>query len=268
MGTLVLPSYGLQIDVYHENKLDPVILVETSGSPTTLTLIVWEDVSTVDQRALRDLIGEYGSPVLSGGRQDVILDRTLFTGSPHLTGLKSSNQFTVSVDVTGPGSPNSTTTLSATITGSTARTYPQLASALTAALTDVTVNFVNGTRLRFTTDVAGSNARIEIGRFGTLFNPASPLRGFFGFSDPLIGVSTLREVFELNRNVSNVLFSEKYSFVNRKRRPYMNQPSQLRTQYFDSGSLPIGSPLVGVWRFLGTNILAGSPNVTPPWLLP
>ncbi len=268
MGTLALPSYGILIDVYHENKLDEVVLVETSGSPTTLTLIVWEDVSTVDQRALRDVISKYGSPVLSGGRQDVILDTQLFTGSPHLTGLKGNNQFTVSVDVTGPGSPNSTTTQSVTITGSTARTYPQLASALTAALTDVTVNFVNGSRLRFETTVLGSNARVEIGRFGTLFNPASPFLGFFGFSDPLIGVSTLREVLELNRNISNVPFSSKYSFVNRKRRPYLNVPSQLRTEYFDSGSNSFGSPSNGVWRRLGTNELSGSPNVTPPWLLP
>ena len=177
------------------------------------------------------------------------------------------------IDVTGPGSPNSTTTLSATITGSTARTYPQLASALTSALNNVDVAFVNGNALRFSTTAVGHDAKVEIGRFGTLFNPASPLLGFNGFNKPRIGVSTVREVLELNRTDANVLFSDRYSFVVRGRRPAINQPQILplrgfRTEYFDSGSNSFGSPAVGVWRILGTNALSGSPATVPSWMLP
>jgi len=272
MGTLALPSYGILIDVYHENKLDEVILIETTGSPTTiLTLIVWEDVSTTDQRALIRVFEQYESSPpsdgLSPGRQTVSLKTSQFVGSPHPTGLRGGKQYTVTVDVTGPGSPNSITSQTATIQGSNAQTFPQLASALTSALNDVDVVFLGNT-LRFSTTASGSNAKVEIGRLGTLFNPASPLLGFNGFSKPRVGVSTVREILELNRTGANVLFSDKYSFINRKRRPYLNQPSQLRTQYFDSGSSPIGSPLEGEWRFLGTDLPVGSPNVTPPWLLP
>ncbi len=273
MGSLALPSYGNQLDVYHEDKLDDIIVLDQVGSPVAVTLIVWEDVADTDQRALRDVLSEYGSPVLSGGRQDVKLDTQLFTGSPHRTGLRGSSQYTVSVDVTGPGSPNSTTTVSGTIAGSAAQTFPRLASALTAVLTDVNVNFVNGNALRFSTTAVGSDAKIEIGRFGTLLNPASPLLGFFGFKKSLVGASTRQEILELNRTDANVLFSDKYSFIIRKRRPFRNvafeiSTGKVRSEYFDTGSNSFGSPSVGVWRLLGTNALSGSPNTSPSWLLP
>lgn len=277
MGTLALPSYGTQIDVYHENKLDPVIILEQTGSPVvSLTLIVWEDVATTDQTALTKLFGQYGSPVLSGGRAVVKIDSRQFVGSPHPTGLKK-GPYTVTIDVTGPGSPNSSTQRTASITGAAA-TFPQLAAALNAAFSDVNVTWT-GKLLIFTTTAVGSNAKVTIGRFGTLFNPASPLLGFNGFRKPLIGVSSAREILELNRTDANVIFADRYHFVVRRRRPYVNQVvdetpvAARRTEYFDSGSLGVfGSPSfdlgLGVWRLLGTNVLSGSPDTTPSWLLP
>ncbi len=266
MGNVALPSYGNEIDVYHENKLNDILILETAGSPTAITLIVWDDVADTDQRALIKLFNQYSFPATdTAGRHTVKIDTQQFVGSPNPTGLASGGKYSVTVKVTGPGSPNTSTLTTATINGQT--TFPQLAASLSAAFSDVNVVVTNG-GLQFSTVAAGSNAKVEIQRFGTLFNPASPLLGFNGFGKPRVGVSTTREVLELNRNRTNVLFSDRYSFVIRKRRPYLNQPSQLRTQYFDSGSFPIGSPREGEWRFLGTNALVGSPNVTPPYLLP
>ncbi len=272
MGNVALPSYGKQLDVYHEQRVDEIIVLDEIGSPTKVTLIVWDDVADTDQRALIQVFGQYGSPVLSSGRQTVSINTSQFVGSPHPTGLKGRGQYTITVDVTGPGSPNSITSQTATIQGSDAQTFPQLASALTSVLNDVDVAFVNGKSLRFSTTAVGSNAKVEVGRFGTLLNPASPLLGFNGFKKPRIGVSTAREVLELNRTGANVLFSDRYNFVVRGRRPAINQPQVeplggFRTEYFDSGSNSFGSPAVGVWRLLGTNALSGSPATVPSWML-
>ncbi len=273
MGNVALPSYGKQLDVYHEQRVDEIIVLDEVGSPTKVTLIVWDDVADTDQRALIQVFGQYGSPVLSPGRQTVKFNTRQFVGSPHPTGLQEGAQYSITVNVTGPGSPNSITSQTTTIQGSNAQTFPQLASALSSALNDVDVAFVSGNSLRFSTTASGSNARVEIDRFGTLLNPASPLIGFNGFHMPRIGVSTAREVLELNRTSANVLFSDRYSFVVRGRRPAINQPQTdplggFRTEYFDSGTNSFGSPAVGVWRLLGTNALSGSPATVPTWMLP
>ncbi len=279
MGSQPLPSYGNQIDVYHENKIDDIIVLDQVGSPVKVTLIVWEDVADTDQRAMTALFRRYGSPVTSGGRQTLNINTREFVGSPHPTGLKGSDRYTVPVNVTGPGSPNSVASQTVSISGSDAQTFPQLASALTTALTDVDVLFVNGNALRFSTTALGANAKVEVGRFGTLFNPASPLLGFNGFNTPLVGATTRQEILEVNRTDTNVLFSNKYNFIVRGRHPYINRAfaittGKVRSEYFDSGSNSFGSPRVGEWRKLpgsgspNTNNPSGSPATSPDWLLP
>ena len=271
MGNVALPSYGNQLDVYHEDKLDDILVLEESGSPTAVTLIVWDDVADTDQRALIKLFNQYSFPATaSAGSHTVKIDTQQFVGSPNPTGLGDGGKFSVTVKVTGPGSPNTSILTTAIINGRS--TFPQLAASLSAAFSDVDVTVTNGA-LQFSTVAVGANASVEIQRFGTLFNPASPLLGFNGFSRTRVGVGTTRNVLELNRNHANVLFSDRYSFVVRNRRPYINQPQILplrgfRTEYFDTGSNSFGSPSVGVWRILGTNALSGSPATTPSWLLP
>ncbi len=271
MGNVALPSYGNQLDVYHEDKLNDILVLEETGSPTAVTLIVWDDVADTDQRSLIRLFSQYSFPAISTeGRHTVKIDTQQFVGSPNPTGLKGNRNYSVTVEVTG--SPN-TSTLSTTATISGQPTFPRLAATLNAEFSNVSVTVTNTGDLQFSTVATGSNSKVEIQRFGTLFNSASPLLGFDGFGRTRVGTSTTREVLELNRNNANVLFSSRYSFVVRKRRPFINQPQILplrgfRTEYFDTGSNSFGSPSVGVWRLLGTNELSGSPNTTPSWLLP
>ncbi len=273
MGNVALPSYGNQLDVYHEDKLDDILVLETSGSPTTaVTLIVWDDVADTDQRALLKIFGQYSFPgTPTEGRHTVKIDTQQFVGSPNPTGLKSARNYSVTVSVTGPGSPNTSILTTATISGQP--TFPRLAASLSAEFLDVNVAVTNTGGLQFSTVATGANSKVEIQPHGTLFNPASSLLGFNGFGRTRVGVTTTRDVLELNRTSANVLFSDRYSFIIRKRRPYLNQPQILplrgfRTEYFDTGSNSFGSPSVGVWRLLGTNALSGSPATTPSWLLP
>ena len=261
-----LPSYGTQIDVYHRDSLNDVLVVSQTGSPTTLQVIVWEDVSTTDQRDLVRLFNYYGFPVTpTPGQQTVLFDTRSFVGSPHPTGLRGNDSYTVTVRVTGPGSPNTSVDTTATITGSSAPTFPQLAAALNSKFTDVDVTW-NGNKLVFATSASGAHARVEILPFGTLLNPASPLKGFNGFGTNRVGASTTLEALQLNTNPANVVFSKIVSLVTRKRRPGNNRPAGIVTEYFDSGSASFGSPSVGVWRLLGTNELSGSPLTTPSWV--
>lgn len=272
MGTISPPAYVGEIDLFHNSKVEDVLVLEASGSPTALTLIQWDTIATPDQLMLINLYSKYGFPTSPApGRHIVKIDSTLFTGSPHLTGLKGSDRYTVKVRTTGPGSPNTLNDITVTIKGSNAQTFPQLAATLSAAFADVSVSVKANNDLLFTTTAVGAGAFVEVQRLGTLFNPASPLLGFNGFTKPLVGVDTTRDVLELNRNDSNVLFSDRYNYIVRKRRPYINQPQIIplrgfRTEYFDSGSNSLGSPRQGVWRLLGTNALSGSPATAPSWL--
>jgi hypothetical protein len=268
MGTLALPSYGQQVDVYHENKLDDVLVIASTGSPVvSLTLVVWDDVSTSDQRRLINLFGEYGFPVTTGtsGFQTVKIDTNQLTGSPRSTGLGANKKYNVTVHVTGPGSPNTFTERTATING--AQTFPQLAASLNAQFSDVTVA-MRGSDIRFTTVATGTSAKVEIQKFGTLFNPASDLLGFGGIGRAFVGASSTLEVLQLNRNPANVPFSDTVNLIIRKRRPYQNVPSNIRTEYFDSGAASLGSPATGSWRFIDTDQLTGSPNTRPSWMQP
>jgi len=266
MGNVTLPAYGTQIDVYHRNKTQDVLVLERAGSPTSVTLIIWDAVSTRDQTDLIALYAQYGafavgSPGTSGWHSARI-NTSQLTGSPLPSGLVSSNQYTVTALI-------GKTEQTVSVLGSTAQTLRSLASQLNARFTGVNVTLDSNNDIRFETVATGSRARVKISSTGTLFTPASSLNGFDGFNTQRLGVSSTKEVLTLNRNNANVKFSDRYNFIVRKRRPYMNRPLitglLARLEWYDTGA---GSPTTGVWRLLGTNELTGSPNTDPDWLLP
>lgn len=257
MGNVTLPAYGTEIDVYHRNIPQDVIVLEKAGSPTSVTLILWDAVSTRDQTDLIALYAQYGafavgSPGTSGWHS-VKINTSQLTGSPLPSGLVSSNQYTVTALV-----GNTEQTVS--VLGSTAQTLRLLASQLNAGFIDVNVTLDSNNDIRFETVATGSRARVKISSRGTLFTPASSLNGFEGFNAQRLGVSSTKEVLTLNLNDANVKFSDRYNLIVRKRRPYINRPftsgPTSRTEWYDTGA---GSPTTGVWRLLGTNVLAGSP---------
>ncbi len=265
MGTLTLPSYGTQLDIGFNNELRNVVEVDREGSPHTSVYVLWDDLNTPDQQKLIDIIAQYGSPALGildvgspvGGPDPTPVagwhsvrfnNLTLggpgspLVGSPLWTGLADNTaEYTVTLAFTGSGSPlifgsPNTGTITASIIGSTAQTFPALASQLSAAFTGITVTFVlnevTDGNLRFQTDSTGVGANVIIQPHGTLFNPASPLLGFDGFFVHRAGVDSRIDIFNLNRNDANVVFKDAFTLARRGQKP-IKSSTNINQAYFD-----------------------------------
>lgn len=256
MGTLTLPSYGTQLDINFNNELRNVVVVDREGSPFTSVYVLWDDLNTPDQQKLINVLIQYGSPPigiqptagspivtptpLAGWHTVRFNDLTLGGGSPFFsvgsplwTGLANdTSQYSVTLIFSGSGSPDTDTTETADIIGSTAQTFPTLASQLSAAFTGITVTVDAQGNLRFQTDSVGVGANVIIQPFGTLFNPASPLLGFDGFFVHRAGVDSRIDVFNLNRNDANVVFKDAFVLSRRGQKP-IKSSTNINQAYFD-----------------------------------
>lgn len=258
MGTLTLPSYGTQLDIGFNNELRNVVEVDREGSPHTSVYVLWDDLNTPDQQKLIDIIAQYGSPALGildvgsptgadptpvGGWHTVKFNNLTLggpgsplVGSPLWTGLADDERYSVTLVFSGSGSPDVDTTETATIIGSTAQTFPTLASQLNAAFDGITVTFllneVTDGNLRFQTDSTGVGANVIIQPHGTLFNPASSLLGFDGFFVHRAGVDSRIDIFNLNRNDANVVFKDAFTLARRGQKP-IKSSTNINQAYFD-----------------------------------
>ncbi|KKK78353.1 hypothetical protein LCGC14_2844420 [marine sediment metagenome] len=260
MGTITLPSYGTQLDIGFNNELRNVVVVDREGSPFTSVYVLWDDLNTPDQQKLIEIIAQYGSPPIGfldeAGSPEVIptpvagwhtvrFNNLTFgggspffsVGSPLWTGLADdTSEYSVTLVFSGSGSPDVDTTATASIIGSTAQTFPALASQLTAAFTGITVTFlpneVTDGNLRFQTDSTGVGANVIIQPHGTLFNPASPLLGFDGFFVHRARVASRIDIFNLNRNDANVVFKDAFVLARRGQKP-IKSTTNINQAYFD-----------------------------------
>ena len=253
MGTLDLPTYGITVDVYHNNELRNVILLDQNagGSPIhPQTMILWDDISTPDQQKLIDLVAQYDENIIApvgspgtGGSPPVAFagwHTVKLVGGGTDSGLANDGtvySVTVTRTVAG-GSPLDPipTTQTIGIVGSNAQTFATVVSELDAAAEGVTVSLDTG-NIRFEHDTAGLGTTVEIQVGGggiPLFTPASPLNGFGGFFVKRAGVDTALEMFQQNRNNANVLFSDCYQLYVRPAKPPIGvSPNDINRTYFD-----------------------------------
>ena len=259
MGTITLPGYGTQLDIGFNNELRNVVEVDHVGSPHTSVYVLWDDLNTPDQQKLIDIIAQYGSPalgILEVGSPIGVADPTPIAGwhtvrfnnltlgglgspllgSPLWTGLADdTTEYSVTLVFSGSGSPDVDTTATASIVGSTAQTFPALASQLSAALAGITVTVDADGNLRFQTVSTGVGANVIIQPFGTLFNPASPLLGFDGFLVHRAGVDSRIDIFNLNRNEANVVFKDAFVLARRGQKP-IKASTNINQAYYDGTS--------------------------------